>query len=71
MPQNLIEKIAQNFVVGLESGQLVYSGDYITIQPAHILTLGVHLIKIISQAQASPSGIKWSASLFYGLPELY
>ena len=38
MPQNLIEKIAQKYVLGLEPGQKVYSGDYITIQPAHILT---------------------------------
>jgi homoaconitate hydratase len=38
MSQNLIEKIAQKFVLGLEPGQKVYSGDYITIQPAHILT---------------------------------
>lgn len=38
MAQNLIEKIAQKYVLGLEPGQKVYSGDYITIQPAHILT---------------------------------
>ena len=38
MSQNLIEKIAQKYVLGLEPGQNVYSGDYITIQPAHILT---------------------------------
>jgi homoaconitate hydratase len=38
MSQNLIEKIAQKYVLGLEPGQKVYSGDYITIQPAHILT---------------------------------
>lgn len=36
--QNLVEKIAQKYVVGLEPGQKVYSGDYIAIQPAHILT---------------------------------
>jgi homoaconitate hydratase len=36
--QNLIEKIAQKYAVGLEPGQIVNSGDYITIQPAHILT---------------------------------
>lgn len=36
--QNLIEKIAQKYVLGLEPGQKVQSGDYITIQPAHILT---------------------------------
>ncbi|MBU0529918.1 homoaconitase [bacterium] len=38
MTQNLIEKIAQKYVVGLEPGQKVNSGDYITIQPSHILT---------------------------------
>ena len=38
MNQNLVEKIAQKYVVGLEPGQKVYSGDYIAIQPAHILT---------------------------------
>jgi homoaconitate hydratase len=38
MPQNLIEKIAQRFAVGLETGHVVRSGDYITIQPAHIMT---------------------------------
>ncbi len=38
MSQNLIEKIAQKYVLGLEPGQKVYSGDYINIQPAHILT---------------------------------
>ena len=38
MTQNLIEKIAQKYVFELEPGQKVYSGDYIAIQPAHILT---------------------------------
>ncbi|MBI5647879.1 MAG: homoaconitase [Ignavibacteriae bacterium] len=38
MPQNLIEKIAQRYAVGLEEGHEVRSGDYITIQPAHVLT---------------------------------
>lgn len=38
MSQNLIEKIAQKYAVGLENNQKVHSGDYITIQPAHILT---------------------------------
>ncbi len=36
--QNLVEKLAQKYAVGLESGQTVKSGDYISIQPAHILT---------------------------------
>ncbi len=38
MPQTLIEKIAQAFAVGLEPGQTVHSGDYIMIQPAHVMT---------------------------------
>jgi len=38
MSQNLIEKIAQKYAVGLEENQIVQSGDYITIRPEHILT---------------------------------
>lgn len=38
MPQNIVEKIAQRFAVGLESGQIVRAGDYISIQPAHVMT---------------------------------
>jgi len=38
MSQNLIEKIAQKFAVGLEEGQHVHSGDYIAIRPAHVMT---------------------------------
>lgn len=38
MPQSLIEKIAQKFAVGLEAGQLVQAGDYISIKPAHVMT---------------------------------
>jgi len=38
MGQNLIEKIAQRFAVGLEKGRIVRSGDYIFIQPAHVMT---------------------------------
>jgi len=36
--QNLVEKIAQNFAVGLEPGQAVHSGDYLSIKPAHVMT---------------------------------
>lgn len=36
--QNLVEKIAQKFAVGLEKGQLVRSGDYLSIQPAYVMT---------------------------------
>ena len=38
MPQNIIEKIVQNFAVGLEYGHEVHSGDYVFIQPAHVMT---------------------------------
>jgi len=38
MAQNLIEKIAQRYAAGLDEGQLVYSGDYISIQPAYVMT---------------------------------
>jgi homoaconitate hydratase len=38
MPQNLIEKIAQRYALGLEPGQLVRAGDYISIQPAYVMT---------------------------------
>ncbi len=38
MSQNLIEKIAQRFAVGLSRGESVHSGDYLSIQPAHVLT---------------------------------
>jgi homoaconitate hydratase len=36
--QNLIEKIVQKYAVGLDSGQFVFSGDYISIKPAHVMT---------------------------------
>ncbi len=38
MNQNLIEKIAQKFAVGLEQNQTVHSGDIISIQPAYVMT---------------------------------
>ena len=38
MAQNIVEKIAQRFAVGLEKGQEVHSGDYISIRPAHVMT---------------------------------
>ena len=38
MPQTLIEKIAQRFAVGLPAGHVVHAGDYLTIQPAHVMT---------------------------------
>ncbi|MEZ5359366.1 MAG: homoaconitase [Candidatus Zixiibacteriota bacterium] len=38
MAQNLVEKIAQKFAVGLPKGHTVHSGEYIFIQPAHVMT---------------------------------
>jgi homoaconitate hydratase len=38
MSQNLVEKIAQKFAVDLDDGQIVRSGDYISIQPAYVMT---------------------------------
>ncbi|MCH7773850.1 MAG: homoaconitase [Bacteroidetes bacterium] len=38
MNQTLIEKIAQNFAVGLSENHEVHSGDYIMIQPAYVMT---------------------------------
>ncbi|MEJ2545992.1 MAG: hypothetical protein P8Y99_18165 [Calditrichaceae bacterium] len=38
MAQNLIEKIAQQFAVGLDKNTKVHSGDYLSIQPAYVMT---------------------------------
>lgn len=38
MSQTLIEKIAQKYSVGLAENQLVRAGDYVTIQPAYVMT---------------------------------
>ncbi len=38
MAQNLIEKIAQRFAVELAAEHEVHSGEYIFIQPAHVMT---------------------------------
>jgi len=38
MSQTLIEKIAQNYAVGLDKDQQVHAGDYISIKPAYIMT---------------------------------
>jgi len=38
MAQNIVEKIAQRFAVGLEAGHEVHSGDYISIRPGHVMT---------------------------------
>ena len=38
MSQTLIEKIAEKYAVGLEPGQKVYAGDYLSIRPAYVMT---------------------------------
>ncbi|KPK95901.1 homoaconitate hydratase [bacterium SM23_31] len=38
MGQNFVERIVQQYAVGLEEGQQVRSGDYIFIRPAHVMT---------------------------------
>ncbi len=37
-PQNLIEKIAQQYAVDLSGGHTVQSGDFLSIRPAHVMT---------------------------------
>ncbi|UCG60532.1 MAG: homoaconitase [Candidatus Zixiibacteriota bacterium] len=36
--QNIVEKIAQCFAVGLKDGHVVHAGDYLLIRPAHVMT---------------------------------
>ncbi|RJP75573.1 MAG: homoaconitase [Candidatus Zixiibacteriota bacterium] len=36
--QNLVEKIAQQFAVGLEPGHTVRAGDYLSLRPAYVMT---------------------------------
>ena len=38
MAQNLVEKIVQAYAVGLEAGQQVRSGDFVTVRPRHVMT---------------------------------
>ncbi|MEG8947070.1 homoaconitase [Rosettibacter firmus] len=38
MPQTLIEKIVQKHAIGLNPNQTIHSGDYISIQPAYVMT---------------------------------
>ena len=38
MKQNIVEKLAQKYAVDLAEGAEVHAGDYLSIQPAHILT---------------------------------
>ncbi len=36
--QNLIEKIVQRYAADLDAGQVVRSGDYVSISPAHVMS---------------------------------
>ena len=36
--QNLVEKIAQMYAVGLDDGHVVRAGDYLSIRPAYVMT---------------------------------
>ena len=38
MAQTVIEKIAQSHAVGLDAGQEVHAGDYVTLVPDHVMT---------------------------------
>ncbi len=38
MPQNLIEKIAQRYAVGLQADEEVRSGSYLSVRPAHVMS---------------------------------
>ncbi|MCB0283203.1 MAG: homoaconitase [Calditrichaeota bacterium] len=38
MAQNLVEKITQKYCLDLDENQKVYSGDFVTIRPAHVMT---------------------------------
>ena len=38
VPQNLIEKIVQRYAVDLSPGQTVRAGDFVFIQPKHVMT---------------------------------
>jgi len=36
--QNLVEKIVQKYALNLSPGSKVKSGDFVTIQPEHVMT---------------------------------
>lgn len=38
IPQTIIEKVVQRYTVGLPAGKVVKSGDYVMIQPEHVMT---------------------------------
>ena len=37
-PQTVIEKVVQKYAVGLPPGKVVRAGDYVMIQPEHVMT---------------------------------
>lgn len=37
-PQTVIEKVVQKYAVGLAPGKAVRAGDYVMIQPEHVMT---------------------------------
>jgi hypothetical protein len=38
IPQTVIEKVVQKYAVGLPDGKVVKAGDYVMIQPEHVMT---------------------------------
>jgi homoaconitate hydratase len=38
IPQTIIEKVVQKYAVGLPDGKVVKAGDYVMIQPEHVMT---------------------------------
>ena len=38
MAQNLTEKIVQRFAVGLQAGEEIHSGSFVSIRPAHVMS---------------------------------
>ncbi len=38
MGQNLVEKIAQRFAVGLPDAHTVHAGDFLSVRPARVMT---------------------------------
>lgn len=37
-PQTFIEKVVQQYAVGLAPGQIVKAGDYVMIRPEHVMS---------------------------------
>ncbi|KAJ3190811.1 mitochondrial Homoaconitase, partial [Irineochytrium annulatum] len=38
VPQNLVEQIVQRYAVGLPEGHVVQQGDFVSVQPEHVMT---------------------------------